>query len=81
MGCAWRAEQSGKNGVKIRPFGRKNHLFPKLFSPLQTGFAGAESHFPLYLKGFFAVGRAFFGPAFCTSGLNICLQGHVMMLT
>jgi hypothetical protein len=66
------AEQAGKNGIIIRRFGRKNRLFPKLFSPLQTGFRGAGSHFPLYLKGFFAVGRGFFEPAFCTSGLNMC---------
>jgi hypothetical protein len=52
MGCEWRGEQGGKNGIKIRPFGSKNRLSTKLFSLLQIGFAGAESHFPLYLQGF-----------------------------
>jgi hypothetical protein len=68
MGCEWRAEQAGKNGIKISPFGSKNRLSPKLFSLLQIGFFGAEGHFPLYLQGFFAVGRGFLEPAFCTSG-------------
>jgi hypothetical protein len=49
MGCEWMAEQAGKNDPKIRPFGSKNRLLPKLFSLLQIGFTGAGSHFPLYL--------------------------------
>ena len=52
MGCEWMAERAGENGIKIRPFGSKSRLFPKLISLLQTGFTGAEGHFPLYLQGF-----------------------------
>jgi hypothetical protein len=79
MGCELRADHAGKNDPKIRPFGSKNRLSPKLFSLLQIGFAGAGIHFPLYLQGFFAVGRGVSEPAFCTSGLNMRFQRHVMM--
>jgi hypothetical protein len=57
----------------------KTAFSPNYFHCCKPVLSGPRAIFPCLYKGFVAVGRGFSEPAFCTSGLNMCFQRHVMM--
>jgi hypothetical protein len=57
----------------------KTAFAPNYFHCCKSVLQGPKAIFPFIYKGFVEVARGVFGPAFCTSGLNMRFQRHVMM--
>jgi hypothetical protein len=58
----------------------KTAFSPNYFHRCKPILSVPRAIFPFIYRGFVAVGRGFWEPAFCTSGLNTRFQRHVMML-